>query len=154
MLGLCCWMRPFSSCHEWELLFAAMHSLLTAVASLVEGHRLSVRRLQWLQDLGSVTVVRGLSCSMTCGIFPDQGSNPCPLYWQVDSYPLYHQGSLVLFFNCLFYLGEEPINNVVIVSGGQQRTQPYLYTYPFSLKLSSHSGCHITLSRVPCVILS
>ena len=58
---------------------------------------------------------------MTCGIFPDQGLNPCPLYWQVDSYPLYHQGSLFLFFNSLFYLGEEPINNVVIVSDGQQR---------------------------------
>ena len=29
----------------------------------------------------------------TCGIFPDQGSNPCPLHWQVDSSPLSHQGS-------------------------------------------------------------
>ena len=33
-----------------------------------------------------------LSCSMACGIFPDQGSNPCPPHWQVDSYPLLHQG--------------------------------------------------------------
>ena len=30
---------------------------------------------------------------MTCGIFPDQGSNPCPLHWQADSQPLRHQGS-------------------------------------------------------------
>ena len=30
-----------------------------------------------------------------CGIFPPQGSNPCPLHWQVDSYPLHHQRSLV-----------------------------------------------------------
>ena len=30
-------------------------------------------------------VVHGLSCSAACGIFPDQGSNPCPLHWQVDS---------------------------------------------------------------------
>ena len=43
---------------------------------------------------GSVVVVHGLSCSATCGIFPDQGSNPCPLHWQADSYPLCHQGSL------------------------------------------------------------
>ena len=42
---------------------------------------------------GSVVVVHGLSCSATCGIFPDQGSNPCPLHWQADSYPLCHQGS-------------------------------------------------------------
>ena len=27
------------------------------------------------------------------GIIPDQGSNPCPLHGQVDSYPLSHQGS-------------------------------------------------------------
>ena len=35
----------------------------------------------------------GLSCSAACGIFPDQGPNLCPLHWQVDSYPLHHQGS-------------------------------------------------------------
>ena len=28
-----------------------------------------------------------------CGIFPDQGSNPCPLHWQADSQPLRRQGS-------------------------------------------------------------
>ena len=33
----------------------------------------------------SVVVVQGLSCSMACGIFLDQGSNPCPLHWHVDS---------------------------------------------------------------------
>ena len=37
--------------------------------------------------------MHGLSCSLACGIFPDQGSNPCPLHWQADSYPLCHQGS-------------------------------------------------------------
>ena len=38
-------------------------------------------------------MVPGLNCLVACGIFPDQGSNPCPLNWQVDSDPLYHQGS-------------------------------------------------------------
>ena len=38
-------------------------------------------------------MVHGLSCSAACGIIPDQGSNPCPLHWQVDSQPLCHQGS-------------------------------------------------------------
>ena len=42
---------------------------------------------------GSVIVAHGLSCSAACGIFPDQGSNPCPLHWQADSQPLRHQGS-------------------------------------------------------------
>ena len=42
---------------------------------------------------GSVVVAHGPSCSVACGIFPDQGSNPCPLHWQADSQPLHHQGS-------------------------------------------------------------
>ena len=42
---------------------------------------------------GSVIVAHGPSCSATRGIFPDQGSNPCPLHWQADSQPLRHQGS-------------------------------------------------------------
>ena len=42
---------------------------------------------------GSVFVAHGLSRSAACGIFPDQGLNPCPLHWQADSQPLRHQGS-------------------------------------------------------------
>ena len=42
---------------------------------------------------GSVIVAHGPSCSAACGIFPDQGSNPCPLHWQADSQPLRHKGS-------------------------------------------------------------
>ena len=42
---------------------------------------------------GSAVVAHGPSCSAACGIFPDQGSNPCPLHWQADSQPLHHQGS-------------------------------------------------------------
>ena len=38
-----------------------------------------------LQSTDPTAVVHRLSCS-TCGIFPDQGSNLCLLYWQVDSY--------------------------------------------------------------------
>ena len=34
--------------------------------------------------LGSC-VARRLSCSATCGMFPGQEWNPCPLHWQVDS---------------------------------------------------------------------
>ena len=45
------------------------------------------------RQAGSVVVAHGPSCSAACGIFPDQGSNPCPLHWQADSQPLRHQGS-------------------------------------------------------------
>ena len=47
---------------------------------------------------GSVVVAHGPSCSAACGIFPDQGSNPCPLHWQADSQPLRHQGRTIFFF--------------------------------------------------------
>ena len=47
---------------------------------------------------GSVVVAHGPSCSAACGMFPDQGSNPCSLHWQADSQPLHHQGSPVFDF--------------------------------------------------------
>ena len=60
---------------------------------------------------GSVVVAHGSSCSAACGIFPDQGSNPCSLHWQADSQPLRHQGSpgslfffLILFIYLFIYL--------------------------------------------------
>ena len=55
------------------------------VASLVAEHG--------LEGTGTAVVARGLSFSKACGIFPDQGSNLCPLLWQADSSPLTHQGS-------------------------------------------------------------
>ena len=42
---------------------------------------------------GSAVVAHGPGRSAARGIFPDQGSNPCPLHWQADSQPLRHQGS-------------------------------------------------------------
>ena len=48
-----------------------VRELLIAVASLVAE--------QGLQGTwASVVVVQGLSCPAACGIFLDQGSNPCP----------------------------------------------------------------------------
>ena len=41
-----------------------------------------------------------LSCSAACGFCLDQGSNPCPLNWQVDSLPLSHQESPAEVFLC------------------------------------------------------
>ena len=57
---------------------------------------------------GSVVVAHGLSCSTACGIFPDQGSNPCPLHWQADSQPLCHQGSPQVLISYLFYTYVNP----------------------------------------------
>ena len=59
---------------------------------------LSLSRPLLLQSTGSVIVAHGPRCSAACGIFPDQGSNPCPLHWQADSQPLRHQGSPTAHF--------------------------------------------------------
>ena len=64
----------------WPLLLRSMGSRQAAVA-------------RGLQSTGSAVVAHGPNCSAACGIFPDQGSNPCPLHWQADSQPLHHQGS-------------------------------------------------------------
>ena len=95
VLGLrCCTQR---SCGQPGPLLAAAHGPLIAVASPAAEHGLQVRGFQQLWHTGSIVVDRGLcsagsravkhgpSCSAACGILPDQGSNPCSLYWQADS---------------------------------------------------------------------
>ena len=52
---------------------------------------------------GSVVVAHGPSCSAACGIFPDQGSNPCALHWQADSQPLRHRGSPIYSQTLIFH---------------------------------------------------
>ena len=97
----------------------SMRGLLLVVAS--RGHSSSwcaglslLRPLLWQSTssrcAGSAAVTHGPSCPTACGIFPDQGSNPCPLHWQADSQPLHHQGSpflpflsFTLFFLLSFY---------------------------------------------------
>ena len=61
MLGLCCDLKPS---------LVVVHWLLMLATSLVTQHGL------W--GSGSAVGVCGLSCSATCGIFPDQESNPRP----------------------------------------------------------------------------
>ena len=85
VLGLRFCARTFSTYGKRGPLFIVVRGPLTIVASLVAEHR--------LRRAGSVVVAHGLSCSAAYGIFPDQGSNPCPLHWQADSQPLRHQGS-------------------------------------------------------------
>ena len=85
MLGLCC-------CVDFSLVVVSggyslvvVWELLIAVAFVVE------YRLEGTQ--ASVVVALQLSCSMTCGIFLDQGSNAGLLHCQADCLPLNHQGS-------------------------------------------------------------
>ena len=87
--------------------------------------------------MGSVVVAHELSCSAACGIFPDQGLNPCPLHWQADSQPLRHRGSPLLFLYPLFYsqsgilyLKEYPPLQTVLISSP---TKSGFFPHPVTL---------------------
>ena len=98
-------------CFKWLCwVFISVRGLSLVVASV--GHSssrctgLSLLRPLLLRSTGSrragsVIVAHGPSHSAACGIFPDQGSNPCPLHWQADSQPLRHQGSPCTIFYVL-----------------------------------------------------
>ena len=107
VLGLRFCARAFSSCGKWG-----------PSSSRCAGLSLSWPLL--LRSTGSrradpVIVAHGPSCSVACGIFPDQGSNPCPLHWQADSQPLRHQGSPYSFkktkYGCFFLDAQEWVVN-------------------------------------------
>ena len=102
MLGLPCFSWAFYICSRLGLLFIVVCRLLIEAASLVSERRLqgpwaSVVVALGLQNADSVVVVHRLSSSASCGIFLNKESNPCPLHWQADSYPLWHQGSPLFF---------------------------------------------------------
>ena len=94
-LGFCA--RAFSSCGKRGPLFIAVRGPLTIMWPLL-------LRSTGSRCAGSVVVAHRPSCSTACGIFPDQGSNPCPLHQQADSQPLHHQGSLTLPLNSLIFI--------------------------------------------------
>ena len=85
---------------------------------------------------GSVVVVHGPSCSTACGIFPDQGSNPCPLHWQADSQPLHHQGSPTI----TFLSGDVSVGEAVRTLGREGGAQ--------SARVCSDRGASPTLARL------
>ena len=97
----------FSSCGEQGLLSscgvrASRHSGFSCCRAQALGHAGFSSAAPGLSSCGSwalehrlnrTVVAHGLSCSEACGIFPDQGLNPCFLHWQADSLPLSHQGN-------------------------------------------------------------
>ena len=96
VLGLRFCARAFSSCSKWGPLFIVVRGLSLSQPLLL--------RRRGSRCAGSVVVAHGPSCSAACGIFPDHGSNPCPLHWQADSQSLCHQGSpIYILKNSLFY---------------------------------------------------
>ena len=90
---------------------------------------------------GSVVVAHGPSCSTACGIFVDQGSNPCPLHWQADSQPLCHQGSPCI--GSLLLCTGFPL---VAASGGCSSLQCVGFSLRWLLLLRSTGFTHVGFS--------
>ena len=112
----------FTSCNERGLLqLRWVHGLLIVVASLVAEHCFQGSQ-------ASVIVAHRLSGPAACGIFPDQGSNPCPL--QADSYPLHPQGSPEYF----------EYNEDMLKWGTLNRPREYVWKVGFQLirRILSH----------------
>ena len=96
MPGLCCYAQAFSSSGQLGL-----RSGCRAQASHGGGARALGAQASGISSCGSragstqASVVLTLrpSCSMACGIFPNQEGNRSPLHCKVDTQPLDHQGS-------------------------------------------------------------
>ena len=99
VLSLCCCPRTFSSCRvevTLQLCCRTFHCRgFSSPATQAAGARASVAAACRLSSAGSVDVVHRFSCHAARGVFPEERSDQCPLHWQVDSYPPYHQASLV-----------------------------------------------------------
>ena len=92
-LSLCCCTRAFSSCSEWWLLQFGCPCFSLWWLLLLQSCGTGTHSLWLMGPRACRLQSRGLSCSTICGIFLEQRWNPCLLHWQVDSYPLRHQGS-------------------------------------------------------------
>ena len=99
--------KLFSSCEEQVLLSSYVAQTFSCCRGQALGCSAFNNWSTWGQELwllglstGSTVVVHGLSYSAACEIFPDQGSNPCLLHWQMDSVPLSYQESP----KCIKYL--------------------------------------------------
>ena len=85
------------------LSLVAVRGLLVSVPARVPEQRLpgaesSEAVAHERSSCGSWALELRLSSPEICGIFPDQGLNPCFLHWQANSLPLSHQGSPLFFF--------------------------------------------------------
>ena len=104
----CFWFIYFSGIWLCRVFVAFCSGFLwVAVSGGYSSLRCVVFSLQWpllwqstgSRRVGSAVAAHVLSHTSACGVFWDQGLNPCPLHWQANSYPLLHQVSPL---KCMF----------------------------------------------------
>ena len=85
------WYSTICACHIFISFKKKLFIYFWLLWVFLAAHRLSLVGASGsyflLQCVDSVVGAHGFCCSVACGIFPHQGSNPCPLHWQVDSSP-------------------------------------------------------------------
>ena len=101
-------------------------------------------RITGSRRAGSAIVAHGPSRSAACGIFPDQGSNPCPLHWQADSQPLRHQRSPEIPLLTLVYGTCKPTTKINL-KYLKINIHPFISTNMNHLFPTSHVSCLIML---------
>ena len=82
-----------------------------------------------------------LSCPETCGIFPEQGLNPCPLRCQEESYPLDPRKALITYL-ALFDAGSEP---------GSVHQVTLFASFVETLVIVNQGDCHFLLTLLPVI---
>ena len=102
-------------------------------------------RLQQLQHTSLAVVALGLSYSEACGIFLDQGWNPCLLHWQTDSLPLSHQGSPMIDFLSLLKLFLSPDHRCLFLHSfffflAEDWVQSLGWENPLEKEMANHSS--------------
>ena len=111
VLGLCCYLPALSRCGKWGLLSSCgARAPPCGGFSCCRAWALGQMAFSHYSSQALQHRLRG--CCKACGIFPDQGSNPCPQYWKEHSLPLSHQGSpnilflLLMVLFCSFHFGD------------------------------------------------
>ena len=82
------WLPWGFCCCAWATLVAVCGPLIVVICCGAQ----VLGTWMGFSNCGLLAPGHGLSCSAACGIFPDQRLNLCPLHWQADFYPQYHQG--------------------------------------------------------------
>ena len=91
-------------------------------------------------------MLHGLGCHEACEIFLDQGLNLCLLFWQVDSYPLHHQGNPLCPFFKLGYLPFILYLTWIVVAVVQSLSHVQLFVTPWTAARQAPLPSTISLS--------
>ena len=101
-----------------------------------------------------------LSCYTVCGIFLDQGLNPCLLHWQADPLPLSHQGSpnlssieLIFFKKLIFVIIIFSFRSDQSLSRVRLFATPWIAARQASLSITN-SRSSLRLTSIESVMLS